>query len=276
MTCCDCPRKCGADRENGGVGYCGGGYNARVAKIIRDFAYEEPCLGKTVDAVFFGGCALRCSYCQNYKISRGGAGDEYDDVKLAELFDGMDNRIDLVTPSHYLSAVERAVTRCKTPHSFVYNTSGYETIGAVRRAGEMCDVFLTDHKYAESETARILSSAPDYPEIAIAAAKEMKRLKPDVLSDDGILKQGVVVRHLVLPGHVDNSIKALDMIASELGTNTVLSLMSQFTPNGVGEPSVRLKKIEYKLVAEHAVKLGFKTGYLQDFASADGTYIPKF
>ena len=278
MKCYDCPRACGADRERGEVGVCGGGYYASVAKTIADFTYEEPCFGKSVTAVFFGGCALRCSYCQNYKISRGAVGQAYDDGMLARLFDGTDKTIDLVTPSHYLSAIERAVRLTNKNHEYIYNTSGYEMTESISRAREFCGLFLADFKYADGNLAGRLSNAPDYYKRAVEAIGEMKKTA-DAWTGDGndrTLKRGVVIRHLVLPGHVDNSIAVLDAIKKEFGTDTVLSLMSQFTPNGMGEPTERLKKIEYKLVAEHAVKLGFTNGYFQQFDSADGKYTPEF
>ena len=277
MKCFDCPRACGADREHGEFGFCGGGYYASVAKTIDDFRYEEPCFG-SVTAVFFGGCALRCSYCQNYKISRNAAGEVYDDGMLARLFDGTDKTIDLVTPSHYLSSIELAVGLTKKCHEYIYNTSGYETTEGIARAREFCGLFLTDFKYADGELALRLSNAPDYFDKAVAAIREMKKTA-DVWADEAngrTLKRGVVIRHLVLPGHADNSIAVLDAIKAEFGTDVVLSLMSQFTPNGCGEPSARLKKIEYKLVAEHAMKLGFKIGYFQEFSSADSSYTPEF
>lgn len=282
MKCYDCPRGCGIDREsekNGKTGLCGGGRLARIAKTVENFSYEEPCLGGAVTAVFFGGCALSCSYCQNYKISRGVAGEEYTDDRLAALFDGAKNAIDLVTPSHYLSAIERALPLCKKHNSFIYNTSGYETVNAVDRASAFTDVFLADFKYADSGVAARFSRAPDYFTVAVKAIERMKENKSDVWEDkDGtrILKRGLVVRHLVLPGHVNNSIAVLDAIKDNLGTDTVISLMSQFTPNGVGEPSERLRKIEYKLVVEHALKLGLTNGYIQEFSSADSSFTPEF
>lgn len=279
MKCYDCPRACGADRERekNGKGFCGGGKYARVAKVIPEFKYEEPCLGE-VAAVFFGGCSLRCSYCQNYKISRGDAGREYDDKRLAELFDGTDKSIDLVTPSHYLTAIERALALCKKRHSFIYNTSGYETPDGVRRASEFTDVFLTDFKYADWEIAKRYSCAADYYDIALDAIVKMRDIKDEWTDVDGVrlLRRGLIVRHLVLPNHVDNSIKVLDAIKEHLGADTIISLMSQFTPNGVGEPNTRLRKIEYKLVVEHAVKLGFNSGYIQEFSSADSSFTPDF
>ena len=274
MKCYDCPRNCGANREIGETGYCGGGKYARISKIIDDFTLEEPCLGKTLTAVFFGGCSLRCSYCQNHVISRGGSGEEFDDARLARLISTAKNDLDLVTPTHYLSAIERAADMCGKKKRIIYNTSGYETREAVERAAAFTDVFLADFKYGDAELAAKYSKAPDYPMIALKAIKKMRETRDEWEGET--LKRGLVVRHLVLPGHVQNSITVLDTIADSLGTDTVISLMSQFTPNGVGEPNRPLKKIEYKLVAEHAVKLGFGKGYLQDFDSVGEKYTPEF
>lgn len=275
--CYDCPRGCGAARDDGVVGVCGGAKHARIAKIIDPFEYEEPCLG-SVTAVFFGGCSLGCSYCQNHKISRGGAGEEYSDDALAKVFDGACGAIDLVTPSHYLSAIERALPLCKRDNSFIYNTSGYDTVDAVRRASAFTDVFLTDYKYADSDIAHRFSRARDYPQTVVKAIEQMRKTCDEWTEHGGkrMLKRGLIIRHLVLPDCVQNSIAVIDDIARRWGTDVVLSLMSQFTPNGVGEPSVRLRKIEYKVVAEHAVKLGFKTGYFQEFCSASSAYTPEF
>ncbi len=279
VTCCrDCPRDCRVDRTLQS-GFCGGGAEARVAKTVAPFTYEEPCLG-AVGAVFFSGCSLRCSYCQNIKISRSAVGKEYGDGALANLFDGIAYPIDLVTPTHFLSAIERAVPLCKSAHSFIYNTSGYETADGVRRAAQFCDVFLTDFKYADETLAARLSSAPDYPRRAVEALVEMRKTADEWADEKngsgGRLKRGLIVRHLVLPGCVKNSIAALDMIKSAVGNDVIISLMSQFTPNGAGEPDVKLKKIEYKVVAEHAIKLGFSAGYFQEFSSAESAYTPEF
>lgn len=276
MNCRDCPRACGADRDKT-TGVCHGGRCARVAKVVEPFCYEEPCLG-TVTAVFFGGCALGCSYCQNYEISRGAAGREYSDGELGELFDCAAYPLDLVTPSHYLNNIECAVKLRKGDNRIIYNTSGYETADAVKRAASFTDVFLTDYKYADEATGRAFSRAPDYFSVALRALELMRGISDEWIDVGGkkILSRGLIVRHLVLPGCVQNSVKALDNIASAVGTDVVLSLMSQFTPNGVGEPSAKLNRIEYKIVVEHALKLGFKNGYIQEFSSADKKYTPKF
>jgi len=273
--CNDCPRKCGADRDKT-VGFCGCGIDAKIAKVVDPFEYEEPCIGSCA-AVFFGGCNLRCSYCQNHAISRGAVGTVYPTAALAALFDRYET-LDLVTPTHFLTAIERAVPLLEKPHRMIYNTSGYETVEGVKRAAAFTDVFLTDIKYCENSRAAEYSAAPDYFKYASAAAKEMRKTADEWSEADGrkILRRGLVVRHLVLPGHADNSLRVLDFIAAELGTDTVISLMSQFTPNGIGAPHARLKKLEYKRVCEHALKLGFTNGYFQAFDSASAAFVPDF
>lgn len=274
-VCRDCPRECGADRSVS-TGFCGAGEYARIAKTVYPFDYEEPCLG-TVAAVFFSGCNLKCSYCQNHKISRTAEGREYIDGELAEMFDGFYKKsvpVDLVTPTHYLSAIERALSLVEKRPRMIYNTSGYETEEGVRRAAKFTDVFLTDFKYADGRLAEKFSAAKDYPERAAKALKIMRETADEF--DGKILKRGLIVRHLVLPRCVQNSLDVLEIIKSTVGTDVILSLMSQFTPNGVGEPTERLKNIEYKIVCERAIKLGFNVGYFQGFDSADCKYTPEF
>lgn len=270
--CNDCPRNCNIDR-NERKGVCNSGERARVAKLISPFLYEEPILGE-LSAVFFSGCSLRCSYCQNIAISRGGVGEEYNDVELAEMFDSAVGALDLVTPTHYISAIERALKKCENKKRVIWNTSGYESEDGARRASKIADVFLTDIKYCDSAIAQKFSAASDYFERAEKALKIMREKSDE--TENGVLKRGLIVRHLVLPGCIEDSKKILDFVAGELGTDTYISLMSQFTPNGVGEPSKRLTRIEYKIVAEHALKLGFKNGFFQDFSSADIKYTPEF
>lgn len=277
MKCFDCPRQCGADRDGGEVGYCGGGRYACIAKTVEPFTYEEPCLG-TVTAVFFGGCSLKCAYCQNHEISRTPTGEEYSDARLARLFADAKHPLDLVTPTHYIGAIERALAIAEKKNTMIYNTSGYETVSGVRRAAAFTDVFLTDFKYADNALAKRFSGAPDYFETAAAAVRKMREIKDEWAEtpDGRMLVRGLIVRHLVLPDCVQNSLCVLDFIAEALGTDTVISLMSQFTPNGVGEPARRLNKLEYKIVKEHALKLGFRSGYFQDFSSASAAYTPDF
>lgn len=270
MKCYDCPRGCGTDRRLA-RGFCGCGSNAVVAKVIDGFEYEEPCIGKA-RAVFFGGCNLKCTYCQNIAISHCARGREYDSSELARLLGG-DSTVDLVTPTHFLSAIERAAELTALPR-IVYNTSGYETTQAIDRAAAISAVFLSDLKYVDSALSSRFSAAPDYFEYASKALKRMRRVTDCFAA--GIMTRGLVVRHMVLPGCTKDSIAVLDFIAAELGTDTVISLMSQFTPNGAGAPHRKVSALEYKLVCEHALKLGFGNGYFQDFSSADSSFTPEF
>lgn len=268
--CRDCPRACGVDR-NLKIGYCGAGSKAQIAKVVRGFSFEEPCIG-VCDAVFFSGCSLRCDFCQNREISRGAKGEEYDAESLAELFDSLSYSLDLVTPTHYLNVIERALALTTTPHRIVWNTSGYETLDAVRRERKFVDVFLTDFKYAGTELARTLSCAPDYPEVIKAALPLMNI--GDVFDRD-IMKRGLLVRHLVLPGQSQDSLEVLEEIARLTGTQTYIALMSQFTPFG-SVLTRKLKPIEYKRVLASARKLGFENGYVQELSSASEDCIPEF
>lgn len=275
--CNVCPRKCNADRKTG-TGYCGEGELARVAKVVSPFEYEEPCLG-TLSAVFFSGCNLHCSYCQNQAISGGGKGEVLDAKKLADLFDSTIGGIDLVTPTHFINVIENALKECKTKKKIIYNTSGYESEYGTKKACEFTDVFLTDLKYVDSELSKRFSNAPDYFEKTKKAIAIMRKNNLDEWTEEnGIktLKRGMVIRHLVLPDCVRDSKRVLDFIAGELGTDTVVSIMSQFTPNGKGEPNRKIKPIEYKIVTEYAIKLGFKNGYFQDTASANACFTPDF
>ncbi len=276
FICNDCPRACGVDRTRA-AGFCGAGEYARVAKAIAPFTYEEPVLGE-LSAVFFSGCNLRCSYCQNVAISRAATGEVCDDNKLAGIFDGAVGALDLVTPTHFVSAIERALALCNTKRRVIWNTSGYESVEGVRRASELADVFLTDIKYFSPDISKRFSGATDYFERVKAAVKIMREKRDTVVGEgeNAVMTSGLIVRHLVLPGCVDDSKRILDFVAAELGVDTYISLMSQFTPNGVGEPNRPLNKIEYKIVAEHALKLGFRHGFFQEFSSADGKYTPDF
>lgn len=269
-VCRDCPRNCGVDRKNQ-IGYCGANENAHIAKIVKDFAFEEPCIG-VCDAVFFSGCSLKCDFCQNRAISRGESGAEYDPQALANLFDELGFSLDLVTPTHYLTVIERALALTKKPHRIIWNTSGYETKDAVRREVKFVDVFLTDYKYASESLSRELSHAPDYPQV-IADALPLMNLGNRFNGE--IMERGLLVRHLVLPNHSDDSLAVLDSIERLTGRDTFIGLMSQFTPFG-DILTRKIKPIEYKRVIAHARKLGFENGYIQELTSATDECIPKF
>lgn len=283
--CTLCPRRCEANRRIG-VGLCGGAERPTVAKIMRHY-WEEPCISgsRGSAAVFFSGCALGCVYCQNREISRGGVGEEYDVPSLAALFRQLGesgaHNINLVTPSHYAVPVKQALLLASPDVPVVYNIGGYELSETVREYMDTADVFLTDFKYGTPETAEKYSGAPDYPETAVSALREMYRIVGDPVFDgDGLMKSGIVLRHLVLPGSRRDSVKALELAASAVPPDkVVLSLMRQYTPDFAPREMKnlcrRVTTFEYEYVLDAARELGY-SGYSQDAASSSVKYTPEF
>jgi len=283
---CDlCPRKCGADRTVG-HGLCFGGKNAKISKVMRH-KWEEPCIcgNAGTGAVFFSGCSLGCVYCQNKDISRGIAGTEYTVPELADLFCEINESgaasLDLVSPSHYAVQVNEAFEMCSMTIPVVYNVGGYELSSTVSDYMSHADVFLTDFKYGSADTGKKYSDAPDYPEIAAEALRAMYQITGDTeYGDDGILRRGIVLRHLVLPGERRDSVKALELAASAVPPEKViLSLMRQYTPDFAPKEyknlTRRVTTFEYNYVLDAAVEMGF-SGYSQDADSASAAYTPDF
>lgn len=276
--CKNCPRQCKCDRTNN-VGFCGEQKIMRIAKIIKHFKWEEPCLctdGGTL-AVFFAGCNLKCDYCQNIDISRGGVGELYTPEKLAKILKTEQTNhssIDLITPTHFLDQIEKTFSLFDKKVPVIWNTSGYESIENIEKISKFVDIFLTDLKYSNDKLALKFSKCSDYFTVALPAIKKMCELKEDVFENEK-LKQGVVIRHLVLPGYVQNSLEVLDLIKKDL-PNRMISLMSQFTPNGHGLLKRKLLPIEYKTVLTHMQKLGLENGFVQGSDSASCEYVPKF
>jgi len=279
QTLCNiCPRQCKINR-NLQVGFCNEHDTIKIAKTIKNFQWEEPCITGINGslAIFFSGCNLRCDYCQNYDISRGGVGKEYsidEFVKLIEENQDSHSSIDLITPTHFSVALEKAFSKIKKHTPVVWNTNGYETVENIDMVSKFVDVFLTDLKYADDELGKQFSKCPNYFSAALPALKQMCKLKPDVLEND-FMKQGVVIRHLVLPGYVNNSLKILDIL-NDFFPNRKISIMSQFTPNGKSKLDRKLNPIEYKAVLTHLENLEFSNGYVQDFDSASELFVPDF
>lgn len=287
MGCEMCPRRCGADRASGALGYCGASRGIRVAKVMLH-PWEEPCLiaGPGAGAIFFGGCPLRCVYCQNKAISQGKAGEIWDVSRLSgeilRLQAEGASCIDLVSPTQYGAEICQALRAVKTSLHIpvVWNTGGYETPEMIRACRGLVDIFLTDFKYGSRELAETYSSAPDYVEVAQAALSEMVSAvgTPVFLGDR--LTRGVIVRHLVLPGGRRDSEAALRAVARTVSPETViLSLMRQYTPDFAPAEYPALRRrvttFEYEFVRDTAVNLGFG-GYSQDAASATAAYTPEF
>lgn len=282
VNCNLCPRQCGVDRTAGALGFCGCPDTALVAKAMLH-KWEEPALAGNggSGAIFFGGCTLGCTYCQNRAISKSPAGKSMDSRQLRELMDnlvaqGAEN-IDLVTPTHFLPTILSALEK---PLSVpvVYNCGGYERQETISKLSGKIDIYLPDMKYADNTLAAALSGASDYFETAANAIREMaKQTGPIQWNGEKIVK-GVIIRHLILPGHAENSLKVLDWIADTFTPGEVLvSLMRQYTPMpGMTAPLDRkVTEEEYQSVLSW-MYLNDLEGFVQEEASADTAFIPDF
>ena len=286
--CTDCPRGCGIDRSTA-RGRCKAPEGFLVARSSLHMWEEPPISGtRGSGTVFFGGCNLGCVYCQNRAIRDGTLGEllspEALERTMLSLVEPGAHNVNLVTPSHYVRALVPVLERIrhKLTVPVVWNSSAYESVEMLRRLEGLVDVYLPDFKYASEELAARYSGAPDYPEVATAAIREMLRQRGAVrFGADGMMKSGVIVRHLVLPSHRRESIAAVERLAAAVPPKDVrLSLMSQYTPDFVdGErfPSLarRVTSFEYGSVLDRAVALGFE-GYFQSRASATADFTPDF
>ena len=289
FICSDCPRHCGALRgaEKAG-GVCASPALPRVVRAAPHFG-EEPCLSGTkgAGAIFFSGCNLRCVYCQNRAISRGGGEGRTVSVEalrsmMLRLRDEGVHCIDLVTPTHYLRAVREALTGLELGIPVVWNSSGYESVETLRTLEGLVQVYMPDYKYSDPSLAKRYSAAADYPSVAAEAIREMVRQTgPYRLDEDGLLLSGVLIRHLILPGETENSMGAIDFVADSFPRRSVLfSLMSQYTPMpGLG----RFPSLQRHVDAEENAHLirymhacGITDGYWQELSSATEDEIPAF
>lgn len=287
MSVCNiCPRECGADRS-ARRGLCGESGEIRVAKIMLH-EWEEPCVsrGKGSGAVFFSGCPLRCVYCQNKEISRGAAGKVFSKKALADEILSLQEQgaanINLVTPTHFSAEIcgVLASVKEKLMIPVVWNTSGYEKTETLRMISPYVDVFLTDLKYRSREMSSKYSACADYFETALPALCEMVRITGAPKIENGAIKRGVILRHLVLPGGYKDSISILEEVESAVGhENVILSLMAQYTPEfldeGFPELDRRITTFEYDKVVNRAIDLGYD-GYIQSRSSATSKYTPRF
>ncbi len=281
-NCTLCPRMCGVDRTQGQKGVCRCPDTALVAKTMIH-KWEEPALAGAggSGAVFFGGCTLRCRYCQNGAISSGPVGAPMDPGQLRQAMEalicqGVEN-IDLVTPTQFLPTLIPALSP-KLPVPVVYNCGGYERVETLKELEGLVDIYLPDMKYASSILAAQLSRAGDYPEVAKAAIREMVRQTGPVLWQGDRVIRGTIIRHLILPGQVENSLKVLDWIGETFRPGEVLvSLMRQYTPVGVQQPPLdrRITDEEYDAVLSWMF-LNDLEGFTQEKEAADKGFIPEF
>ncbi len=284
MRCELCPRRCGGERtaEQGG-GWCGMPAGVRVAKAMLHRWEEPPVSGQNgAGTVFFSGCTLKCAYCQNGDISAGGWGRNISTQRLRAIFEELiaqgAHNIELVTPTHFLPWIMPALEP-KLPVPVVYNCGGYERVETLQTLEGKVDVYLPDLKYGDGQLAAELSSAGDYFPVATAAIEEMYRQTGDYVMEDGLLKRGVLIRHLVLPGHLDNTRRVLDWIAATFRPGQVLvSLMRQYTPTShmTGVMARRVTGSEYRAAVSYMVNCGIVDGFTQEADSAQALYTPAF
>ena len=285
QNCTLCPRRCGADRTIGQLGFCRHPDNIYAARAAAHY-WEEPVISGSFGsgAVFFSGCTLKCLFCQNGVISQENLGKEISTAHLREIFlklidDGVQN-INLVTPTHFLPSILPALTP-KLPVPVVYNCGGYERVETLRELEGLVDIYLPDMKYSDPKLAGILSAAPDYVEIAKAAIAEMYRQVGSAVIEDEIMQRGMIVRHLMLPGELDNTLGVLDWFSEAFPKGDVLfSLMSQYVPMGKAKTMPpydrRITEDEYDAALSYLELLGIENGFTQDFSAAAEEYIPDF
>lgn len=284
MAVCNiCPRKCNIDRS-ANTGICGAGDNLKIARAGAHF-WEEPCISGYGGSgtVFFSGCNMKCVFCQNYEISSGGFGKEISVGRLREIYDelifsGVHN-INLVTPTHYADRILESLDK-PLPVPVVYNSSGYDSVETLKKFQGKVQIYLPDMKYMYNEAAKKYSKAPDYPEVAKNAIREMFRQTGEaVLDDEGIMQRGVIIRHLMLPGELENTLDVIDWVADEFNNKVIFSLMSQFTPNEnciYDNLKNTVSHEEYMKAVDYMYLTGLENGYIQDFSSANKDFTPPF
>lgn len=284
MICNACPRKCGVDRSKK-HGFCGAGESFVVARAAKHFWEEPPISGTNGSgAVFFSGCNLRCVFCQNFEVSRAKCGKEITDKRLTEIFDSLisegAHNLNLVTATQYSERLSEILRDYHSTVPVVYNCGGYESLETLRRLEGLVDIYLPDLKFFDPERSLRYCGAADYFETASAAILEMRRQQPEDIFEDGLMKKGLIIRHLVLPKNVNQSRRIFEWIKENLGAKTYISLMAQYTPCGELEsfPELqrRITRREYEKAVCFLEDLGFENVFLQELDSAAEQFIPAF
>ena len=288
-NCLLCPRKCGINRAAGQTGVCGVSAEIRVARAALHY-WEEPCISgkKGSGAVFFSGCSLHCVFCQNREISDGKAGKVISKERLSDIFIELAgkgaNNINLVTPGQYIPDIVWAVNDARSRGMklpIVYNTSGYENVTELKLLDGIVDVYLPDFKYMDSALSAKYSRAKDYPSVAKQAISEMVRQQPGVVIDDatGLIQKGVIVRQLLLPGHVNDAKAILKYLHDTYQDSIYISMMSQFTPIELKDyPEINrtVTRREYERLIDYAIKIGITNAFIQEGNVAKDSFIPAF
>lgn len=288
-NCLLCPRKCGINRSTGQTGVCGVSSEIKVARAALHY-WEEPCISgkKGSGAVFFSGCSLHCVFCQNREISDGKAGKVISKERLSDIFMQLAvkgaNNINLVTPGQYIPDIVWAVNDAKSRGMklpIIYNTSGYENVTELKLLEGIVDVYLPDFKYMDSTLSARYSRAKDYPSVAKQALSEMVRQQPDVVIDDatGLIQKGVIVRQLLLPGHVNDAKAVLKYLYDTYHDHVYISMMSQFTPIALKDyPEINrtVTRREYERLVDYALEIGITNAFIQEGDVAKDSFIPAF
>ena len=292
MKCDLCPRKCLVDRKKGEKGICGQTENLKVARAALHF-WEEPCISGDAGsgAVFFSGCPLHCVFCQNENIANGTVGKEISVERLAEIFLELQekgaNNINLVTPGHFVPQITKALDLAKQEGlklPIVYNTSSYETVDTIKRLEGYVDIYLPDFKYMSPVLSKKYSHAPDYAEVAKAAIAEMVRQTGKAVfvngDEDNLILRGTIVRHLTLPGCMEDSMQILKYLHETYGDTIYISIMNQFTPlsnlEKYPELNCRITDEEYETLVDYAIDIGIENGFIQEGDTAEESFIPAF
>lgn len=288
-NCLLCPRKCGINRSTGQTGVCGVSSEIKVARAALHY-WEEPCISgkRGSGAVFFSGCSLHCVFCQNRKISDGKEGKVISKERLSDIFmelaDKGANNINLVTPGQYIPDIVWAVNDAKSRGMklpIIYNTSGYENVTELKLLEGIVDVYLPDFKYMDSTLSARYSRAKDYPSVAKQALSEMVRQQPDVVIDNatGLIQKGVIVRQLLLPGHVNDAKAVLKYLYDTYHDHVYISMMSQFTPIALKDyPEINrtVTRREYERLVDYALEIGITNAFIQEGDVAKDSFIPAF
>ena len=288
-NCLLCPRKCGINRRTGQTGVCGVSSEIKVARAALHY-WEEPCISgkRGSGAVFFSGCSLHCVFCQNREISDGKEGKVISKERLSDIFMELAgkgaNNINLVTPGQYIPDIVWAVNDAKSRGMklpIIYNTSGYENVTELKLLEGIVDVYLPDFKYMDSTLSARHSRAKDYPSVAKQALSEMVRQQPDVVIDDatGLIQKGVIVRQLLLPGHVNDAKAVLKYLYDTYHDHVYISMMSQFTPIALKDyPEINrtVTRREYERLVDYALEIGITNAFIQEGDVAKDSFIPAF
>ena len=288
-NCLLCPRKCGINRRTGQTGVCGVSSEIKVARAALHY-WEEPCISgkRGSGAVFFSGCSLHCVFCQNREISDGKEGKVISKERLSDIFMELAgkgaNNINLVTPGQYIPDIVWAVNDAKSRGMklpIIYNTSGYENMTELKLLEGIVDVYLPDFKYMDSTLSARYSRAKDYPSVAKQALSEMVRQQPEVVIDDatGLIQKGVIVRQLLLPGHVNDAKAVLKYLYDTYHDHVYISMMSQFTPIALEDyPEINrtVTKREYERLVNYALEIGITNAFIQEGDVAKDSFIPAF